>query len=246
MSRLVIKFPTRNRREKFKDVLVQYLSFLSGRHDVRVIITMDSDDPTMNNDAMREWLDALPYNAEIQWFYGNSKTKIEAVNADMKGVDGDVLLVASDDMVPVQANYDEIIFSLFEKWFPDFDGAVKFWDGYRPKEDPLMTLAVMGFPLYRRFGYIYHPAYKSLYADDEQTRVCIALGKLVSCDLCIIQHQWVGGAWDELCARNESDVMYAVDGEVFKSRAAKGFDVEQMSPAPGSAGHVQSQCGERG
>jgi hypothetical protein len=234
MSRLVIKFPTRNRPEKFKTVFSRYLTFLSGRHDVQFILTMDTDDPTMNNDSMKEWLATRAKNADIKWFYGDSKTKIQAVNADMEGVDGDVLLLASDDMVPVQMGYDEIIFGAFGQVFPDFDGAIKFWDGLRPKEDMLMTLAVMGFPLYRKFGYIYHPSYKSLYCDNEQTQVCAALKKLVRCDMCIIQHQWSGEPWDELHARNENAEMYGVDGENFKARSARKFDMEEMFNASSS------------
>jgi len=228
MNRLVIKFPTRNRPEKFKSVFTRYLTFLSGRNDVRFIITMDEDDPTMNNPEMQQWLSTRAQNAQIECFYGNSKSKIEACNANLEGVDGDVLLLASDDMMPVQMGYDDIIFSAFQHTFPDFDGAIKFWDGLRPKEDPLMTLTVMGFPLYKQFGYIYNPEYKSLYCDDEQTRVCMGLGKLRRCDICIIQHQWTNEPFDTLHARNENAEMYGVDGETFKRRAANKFDMEVM------------------
>lgn len=226
--KLVIKFPTRNRPEKFKAVFSRYLTFLSGMHDVRFIITMDEDDSTMNTPEMKEWLDTRAKNSQIQYFYGHSKSKIEACNANLDGVDGDVLLLASDDMIPVQMGFDDIIAKCYAEAFSDFDGAIKFWDGLRPKEDPLMTLTVMGFPLYKKFGYIYNPEYKSLYCDNEQTQVCAALGKLRRCDICIIQHQWSGEPWDDLHARNENAEMYGVDGETFKRRAANNFDMEAM------------------
>lgn len=127
-----------------------------------------------------------------------------------------MLMLASDDMIPVQMGYDEVIAQVYKQEFPDYDGAIKFWDGLRPKEDPLMTLTVMGFPLYKQFGYIYNPEYKSLYCDNEQTQVCAALGKLRRCDICIVQHQWTGKPWDALHARNENAEMYRVDGETFK------------------------------
>ena len=228
MSRLVIKFPTRNRPDKFKDGFSKYLTCLSGRHDVQFIITMDVDDETMNNDSIKEWLTTRTKNANIKWFYGDSKTKIEACNANMEGVDGDVLLLASDDMMPVQMGYDEVIFQVFAHSYPNFDGAVKFWDGLRPKEDALMTLTCMGFPLYKQFGYIYNPEYKSLYCDNEQTQVCNALGKLVRCDICIIQHQWTHEPFDTLHARNENAEMYNVDRETHERRTANKFDMETM------------------
>ena len=80
MSRLVIKFPTRNRPEKFKLAFNRYLTFLSGRHDVQFIITMDEDDSTMNNNEIIEWLSTRSKNANIKWFYGTCKTNNACVN----------------------------------------------------------------------------------------------------------------------------------------------------------------------
>jgi len=65
MSRLVIKFPTRGRPEKFKEVFSRYLSMLSGKHSVQFVITMDEDDETMNNPTMRQWLVTRQQNADL-------------------------------------------------------------------------------------------------------------------------------------------------------------------------------------
>jgi len=189
---------------------------------------MDADDATMCNEDMYEWLSTRQKNASINYYIGNSKTKIQACNADLDGIEGDVLLLASDDMNPQIMGYDDIIFKSFEQTFPDYNGAIKFWDGLRQKEDPLMTLTVMGFPLYKQFGYVYNPEYTSVYCDDEQTRVCGALGKLARCDSCIIKHEWSGEAWDELHARNENKEMYAIDSVVFQRRLSNKFDMETM------------------
>jgi hypothetical protein len=184
---------------------------LSGKHDVRFVVTMDEDDSTMNTEEIKEWLNSLPVN--IKYNYGHSKTKIQAVNADLDGEEADVLLLASDDMIPQIKNYDDIIFQGFEQVFPDFDGAIKFNDGLR--NDDLMTLCVMGWSLYKQFGYIYHPEYTSLYADTEQTLVLKKMGKFAISDVCLIQHQWTPAPWDDLHARNENSEMYQKDKEVF-------------------------------
>jgi hypothetical protein len=228
MSRLLIKFPTRNRPEKFKAALGRYIAFLSGRHEARFVITLDEDDPSMNNEAIRDWLDERARVADLVYHYGKSKTKIQAVNADLEGEKGDVLLVASDDMIPVRRRYDAIVFKAFARFFPDFDGAIRFWDGQRPKSDPLMTLAVIGFPLYRRFGYIYHPDYASVYADNEQTDLCLRMKRLAFSPVCIIRHEWTHEAFDDLHARNESEETYRIDREVRDARRARGFDLVAM------------------
>ena len=219
MPKLLIKFPTRNRPEKFKKVLQLYIDGLSGKHDVKFVITMDHDDQTMNNDNIKQWLESLPVN--IKYNYGYSKSKIEAVNADLENEDADVLLLASDDMIPQLKNYDDIIFDVFSQVFPDYNGAIKFNDGLR--NDDLMTLCVIGYPLYKQFGYIYHPDYTSVYCDTEQTLVLKTMNKLAVCDTCIAKHEWTATPWDELHARNENSEMYKKDKEVFDKRMKEFF-----------------------
>jgi hypothetical protein len=226
MGRLIVKFPSRNRPEKFKARFERYASFLSGRHQVRFVLSFDEDDPTMNNEPMRAWLDRQGRMLDIKYRYGHSQTKIEAVNADMDGEDGDVLLVASDDMNPVRRRYDDVIFDAFERTFPDFFGAIKFWDGHRPQTDPLMTLAVVGFPVYRRLGYIYYPELVSLYGDNDQTQVCARLGRLAMSPICIIRHEWTHEPFDALHARNEDEELYRRDAAVFGARHARRFDLD--------------------
>ena len=226
MGRLLIKFPTRNRPEKFKAALDRYISFLSGRHRIRFVISLDEDDESMNNEDMRAWLDSRAQITDLKYRYGQPRTKIEAINADLEGDDGDILLVASDDMNPVRRKYDTIIFEAFARVFPDFDGAVRFWDGQRLQSDALMTLAVIGFPLYRRLGYIYHPDYTSVYADTDQTVVCLRLKRLALSPVCIIKHEWTPEPFDALHARNNSHDMYKIDHAVFAERRDRGFDID--------------------
>ena len=224
MARIVIKFPTRNRPEKFKRVFDKYINYLSGKHDVSFVLTLDEDDATMNNDEIREFLDSkeLP----VSYHYGQSKSKVEAVNADMENVDGDILLVASDDMIPCMESYDDIVAQGFDQCFPDYNGAIKFYDGLRQKNDLLMTFPVIGFPVIREWGYIYHPAYTSVYCDNEQTLVLHKTNRLVVSPLCIVRHEWTSEPFDELHARNENKKMYEIDGAVYNERRNRNFDLE--------------------
>ena len=129
--KLIVKMATRSRPEKFKSVMQRYFDFLSGKHDVRFVISCDEDDETMNNDDMKSWFEETKKTYDLKYVYGHSKNKVEACNADLDDEVGDVLLVASDDMVPVMENYDDIVYQAFQQTFPDYDGAVKFNDGLR-------------------------------------------------------------------------------------------------------------------
>lgn len=229
MADIIIKFPTRSRPEKFKKTFKKHVDYLSGKHNVKFIITMDEDDDTMNTDEMREWLDS--FDVPLVYNYGNSKTKIEACNADLEGEHGDILILTSDDMIPCLEEYDDIIVKGFEQCFPDYCGAIKFNDGLRPSEDLLMTLPVLGFPLYEAMGYLYHPDYESLYCDNEMTNVCAKLNRLAISSICIIRHEWVQGTHpnaDELHRKQESRDQYQKDGVVFQRRMENDFEFERV------------------
>tara|TARA_Y100001938_G_C8080648_1_gene428824 strand:- start:506 stop:1240 length:735 start_codon:yes stop_codon:yes gene_type:complete len=231
MNKLLVKFPTRNRPDKFKEIFGVYSKYLDDNYETRFVITCDSDDESMNNPEMIDWFKRQQINLESRghsliYHYGNSKTKIQACNANLEGESADVLMLASDDMWPQIRGYNRVILDGMKECFPDGDGAIKFNDGLRT--DILMTLAVMGWKLYERFGYIYHPDYTSVYPDTEQTAVCHYSGRLAVSDIIICKHQWTSQAFDELHGRNENQAMYHKDGEVYRRRMQNRFDMDAM------------------
>lgn len=225
MYKLLVKFPSRNRPEKFKTRLNEYIGACSGKHQVRFVISMDEDDETMNTDDIKKFLDELKSNqgVDLVYHYGDSKTKIEACNADMDGETFDVLLLISDDMVLQQTNYDDIIYEAFQETFPDYSGGIKFSDGLR--RDVLMTLPIIGRKIYEKWGYIYNPEYTSIYCDTEQTEVLYRMKKFAVSDMCLAKHEWTSEPFDELHARNENRQMYEKDGAVFEARKTRNFDL---------------------
>ena len=234
--RMVVKFPTRGRPERFVSVLTKYINFLSGMHDVRFVVSFDHDDPTMNNDNMWSLFHRLnlQHDGIIVPVCGASKGKIAAVNADLDKVvrlNPDVILLASDDMIPVVGGYDDVIAANMKKHFPDTDGVLWFNDGFSGG-NRLITLSILGRKYFERFGYLYYPGYRSVFCDNEFTNVAVMLGKAVFIDQVIIQHQWVGATHpnDPLHMRNESPEMYAHDKAVYESRAAANFGLKKEVP----------------
>jgi hypothetical protein len=224
--KILCKFPSRSRPEKFKQVFSLYKSMASGKHDLIFVLSFDSDDESMNNDDMKRWLSEQGSN--VHWFYGNSTSKISAVNADMdRGWDFDILLLASDDMIPVKSGYDDTIAKDMLEHFPDFDGVLHYNDGLRG--DKLNTLCILGKPYFDRFGYIYHPSYISVFADNEFTEVSYALGKARYIDKVIIQHRWMEQGKDVLYQRNESQMLYQKDNMVYCLRKSRGFPYFQRN-----------------
>jgi hypothetical protein len=211
----------------FFDTLQKYITMSSGKHQIEYIISMDRDDDTMNNDPVRNRLDAIiAGGVDLKYFYGDSKTKIEAVNADMDKAsdDWDMVFNGQDDMIPLVHGYDDLMLSKLVEHFPDTDGVLWLDDHYMGF-DKNCTIVAAGRKYYDRFGYIYQPAYKSVFADNEYTEVIQENGKFVYVKDDIVKHDWVGNnqSLDPLLQRNEQPWLYTYDKMVFEGRKARGF-----------------------
>ena len=216
--KLIVKFPTRQRSEKFFLRLDEYYSNLRDGN-FEFIISCDEDDIIMNNAEVISRLESYP---NLKYFFGNNKSKIEAINANLQHVQFDVLLLASDDMSPVKAGYDVIIKQKMKEAFPDTDGVLWFNDGFQGNR--LNTLSILGKKYYDRFNYIYHPEYKSLYCDTEFTEVSISKNKVKYFDIEIIKHiqySIVNEQPDELYIKN--DKLKDIDYITYTNRKIKGF-----------------------
>jgi len=218
MIDLLIKYPTRSRPEQFMRVLNMYVSMLSGKYTVKFIISMDENDPTSNNDRIKNFLNQLKNKVNLEYYYGHSKNKIDACNRDIPSDGWKVCLLVSDDMVPHKHGYDEIIMKDMQKHFPDFDGVLNYNCGHGYPR--VMVLSIVGNPYYKRFNYIYHSDYTSLFCDEEQTVVARSLNKIVDINQKIISHSW-NEIKDSLRAHTES--FYHSDKIIFEKRKEKGF-----------------------
>lgn len=218
--KLLIKFPTRNRPAKFLKILKLYHSLLDDK-TTKFIVSCDNDDETMNNDGIKDYVSELT-EINIELCYNDNKSKIEAVNNDIDGIDFDIVLLASDDMVPVINGFDTIIKNKMIESYPDTDGVLWFNDGYQGNK--LNTLSILGKKYYDRFNYIYNPEYKSVWCDNEFMDVANILNKQTYFDEIIIRHEhpdWGFGKNDfthEENMKNESS-----DRTVYNERKSINF-----------------------
>lgn len=179
--KILYKYPTRQRPLKFLRCISSYYELMRG-DSYEFIITIDDDDEMMHSPEIISHMRNMK-NLTIK--SGSNKSKIEAINADVPNTDWDILVLVSDDMIPEVEGFDQIIRSDMMKEYPDTDGVLWYFDGWRKD---LNTLCILGRKYYDRFGYIYHPDYKSFWCDMEFTEVANALGKQTYIDTTIIRH----------------------------------------------------------
>jgi hypothetical protein len=181
---ILIKFPTRGRPERFLYALDKYINLAVQKDKLSFLITMDTDDITATPEFIKMIKTKHP---NIQVCLGISQSKVHAVNRDMEHAPPfDILLLASDDMIPQVEAYDDTIRNTMSIHFSDTDGVLWFNDGIQGKK--INTLCILGKKYYDRFGYIYYPEYKSFYCDNEFTDTANRLNKQLYFDLILIRH----------------------------------------------------------
>jgi len=232
---ILVQFPTYGRAEKFLRVLELYVDNCSDHNNIFFNINCDSADLTMIGFDVRKQVAALLHkrqNVKGEIHFDSNTEKISAINDHIPSGGWDVVVCASDDMVPKVLGWDEEIAIAMNEHFPDLDGCVHFDDGNTKGE--LITFSILGRRLYERFGYIYHPDYKSLYCDNEFTDEVRNLGREKYIDKVIISHEH----WSIEGTENHNQVDLAVqktlhysgrDQQVYERRKSLGYPREKIT-----------------
>lgn len=201
----------------------QVLSKGSGDNPVEFVFSFDAEDVMASREVSQRIGAILKGIATFSVCIGpKTRTKVQAINADIPRSEWDLLLVTSDDMWPL-CNAPQDTLTCAAATAPDDDRAFLFYDGYR--KDGLATIPVMTRKYYDRFNYIYHPSYQSVWCDNEWTDVANALGRLVVVDrsIRILEHRHPTNdrsqySWDDLYRRNEAKALYDIDRNNYEAR----------------------------
>lgn len=233
--KLLIQFPTYGRPEKFLKVLAKYVGTCSSFNELYFNINCDASDLSMTNTHIHDCIQSIistKNNIDYALNYDHDTTKISAINDHVDGHDFDIVICASDDMVPKVYSWDTEIVNAMKTYFPNLDGCVHFNDGNTDGE--LITFSIIGRKLYDYFGYIYHPDYKGLYCDNEFTEEVARLNKVAYVNKIIISHEH----WSIKDSENHNQLDIAVhktlhysgrDKEVYENRKRLGFPKQRIT-----------------
>lgn len=227
--KLLIKYPSRGRVDRFFDGMDSIYNNLSDKENTFVLVTADNDDPAMNDHLI--WSRILEYG-NVSPIYGVSESKIAAVNRDMdiKGAswnDWDIVCVMSDDIRFCVYGFDDIIRTEMIQHFPEGDGYLHFCE--KDSQAALNVMTIIDRKYYDRFGFIYHPEYKSLWCDNEQTEIAKMLGRYRYINYEIFHHfnpayNYPNMPKDEMFIRQQ-EIGWTIDQETYQRRKARNFDI---------------------
>ncbi|MGC8560586.1 MAG: glycosyltransferase [Phycisphaerae bacterium] len=217
---ILLAMPTTHRWAAAVARLMRWHELASGRHAIEYQVTADETERAEAL-AARDQLAAGGLNVRVALC--PPRGKIHACNFGIPTAPAwDILLLASDDFAPLLAGWDDCVAGAMAWHFPAFDGVLHFHDGYLGA-GRLITLPVIGFHYYRRFGYVYHPDYQSLFCDNELTEVSRRIHKYAWIHLVLARHEHGGPQGDAVYIANQRH--HAADQLLFQRRRAAGFGV---------------------
>jgi hypothetical protein len=183
----------------------------------------------MSGESIQRRIKNITYKtAWSEIYYGNNSSKIQAVNADLATVpwEWQIVVVVSDDMVPQVKGYDDVLRTHMLANFADTNGILWVNDGAQGNK--LNTITIMGRAMYDSFGYLYHPAYKSLFCDTEFTDLCKGslASKCTYIPYMLIKHEHPGTGFadrmDALYLKNQA--FWDEDMYTYISRKTYAYD----------------------
>ena len=219
---ILYKFATRSRPKKFKATVENIIS-LAKHHYFQILVSGDTDDPTMHNSDMVDWMDNIE---ELYYVFSESTNKINAINRDINVTNTsfglhnwDILVNVSDDMVFIKDGFD---LDIIEAFGDNMDQFIHFPDGHT--DTRICSLSIMSRQYYNRFGYIYHPDYVSLWCDNEAMEVAQQINRYKYVDKQIFEHRhpaWIGGPVDAHLAHTQK--FERQDHRTYLKRKSLGF-----------------------
>ena len=170
---------------------------------------------------------------------GGPRTCVAGWNEAARHSAGDVLIAVADDFAP-PAEWDEALrLAGPDGWWHE-DRVVAVRDG---NTCDVFTLAILTRRRWERFGYIFHPAYESLFADTEFTAVACGERAVLDGRHLLFEHQHY-----EAGKRNKDDIdlchaskeRWNRGEKTFLARQRAGFprDPGAAPPAPATDGAV--------
>ncbi len=221
--KILVKFPTRERPTQFMKMLSNYIALSEDPANVHYLITLDSNDPRIH--TYKAMLDEQNYE-NVKYVIGFSKGKIHACNRDMEHAgEWDIVMLASDDMVPQVQGWDTILRLEMLQFHPDTDGVLFHNDGYLGRK--LNTMCILGRKYFERFKTIYNTEYKSLWCDNEFTEVADILGRQTYFEQCLFKHEHFSTnaavKADDLMSKNQT--FFYSDKKIYQTRKLKNFDL---------------------
>ncbi|MFN8642716.1 MAG: hypothetical protein U0802_14070 [Candidatus Binatia bacterium] len=212
--------PSRGRPDLAAQAIAEWTAKRSGEHPVDHVLSIDADDDVVGYRRVAE-------ATGVRLVVNPNRSIVDAANAAARASTGDLLIVVSDDF-GCPDGWDR---ALAEVVGERRDVAVLVHDEI---DGRILTLPIIGRALYEELGYVYHPAYFSMFVDEDLTCTAAAMGRLVDARHLVFPHRHysVGrSALDATYARQNSHAAWWHGWRVIEKRRASNFGLDSRTLA---------------
>jgi len=212
--------PSRGRPQKSFETSQEWIS--KAGVETQLIVSLDIDDPT-NEDYYNAYskLEPNDYPLSFGISLNNNTCVVEAANHAAKHAIFDILVYLSDD------------FKCFDNWGVEvakhFEGVtkpllIKVDDKLQAFTKDVLTIPIMNKALYNELGYFFHPAYKSMFVDQDLYWTVKNMGAIKGCpELVFEHHHYVNGKSQKDETYERSTANWNQGKNLYQQRRAQNF-----------------------
>ncbi len=226
---ILFKYASRSRPDRFFEGLHNIIDMAADKENYTIFCALDRDDQSMFSDnfpaqrVQRELFEHEEKFSHVILDWGHSRSKIHAINREVpETIKWDILVNFSDDMRFTVFGYDQLIREAFRCNGADL--FVHFPDS--TAKNMLSTMSIMDKAYFERDGYIYHPSFSSLFADNEAQDVAKIRGRYLYTGTQIFDHYHPAyglAKWDGQYLRQQA--LWGEDELIYIYRKSKNFDL---------------------
>ena len=208
--------PSLGRAVQARKCYDHWMNTASGDHEYEWIVSLSKKDTTLEQ-YYQTFTDS-----DAVLITTRSKNMVEATNEIAKLCAGQIIILVSDDMWSCEL-WDSKILHKFE--MINGPGILQVSDGITVTK---LTIPIMNREAYKKLGYIYHPDYISMYADDDLRKTALQHGMYYNGTDIMIEHRHYSvnkAKMDKTYASENSRTAWKIGEQVFFERAKNKFPI---------------------
>lgn len=216
---LLFKMNVNSSPDQLIRCLDEYYEKMSGDHTYQFLITLDKDNPNLNNKIVTNYLDALPF---LSYSFVTGLSTIESYNYDIDIFDNffEILVFVDSNTTPITNHFDKAIVKTMNSQFPANDG-VTFIKTSEDVSDTTPAI-VVGSKFYQMFQPVFNQVYSEFHwGVRELKEVSKIMGKYYSVDD-LFQTECLQNSSDHSATKQTSENQL-----IFERRLQSNFDIDE-------------------
>ena len=193
-----------------------WMDTCSGEHEIEWIVSLSNTD-----ESIEEYHQTFT-ESDAVIITAKTKNMVQASNEGAKVCAGDIIILVSDDMFAPKM-WDMRVLHKYE--MIEGPGILQVYDGITAQK---LTIPIMNRLAYIKLGYLYHPEYISMYADDDLRKTALQHEMLYNATDIVMEHRHYSNGkapYDKTYALENSNAAIKHGERLFFERAKLKFPI---------------------